>query len=166
MDSGGQAPARRRATAQARHRGLFKVDGDAGATTRVERWARLADLQPQREHKGSRLDCEPATVWLALSDPRGIRSAKVTIDGTPAEVRPGTGHGVHGLGLHALLGAARSDQAEQSLEVSVAIELVGTARLSLVPAADEVNWTMRSNWPHPSFGGRFLPVSRSVGVVM
>ncbi len=150
------------ATAEARYRGPFKVNGYAGTTTLVARWTRLAELQPQREHKGSRLDCEPATVWVALSDPRGIRSAKVTIDGTPAEVRPGTGHGVHGLGLHALLGAARSDQAEQALEVSVAIELVGTARLSLVPAADEVNWTMRSNWPHPSFGGRFLPVSRSV----
>ena len=150
------------ATAEARYRGLFKVNGYAGTTTLAARWKGLAALQPQREHKGSRLLCEAATVLVALSDPRGIRSAKVTIDGSSAEVRPGTGHSVHGLGLHALLGAARSDQAEPALEVSVAIELVGTARLSLVPAADEVNWTMRSNWPHPSFGGRFLPVSRTV----
>ncbi len=150
------------ATAEARYRGLFKVNGYAGTTTLAARWKGLAELQPQREHKGSRLLCEAATVLVALSDPRGIRSAKITIDGSSAEVRPGTGHNVHGLGLHALLGAVRSDQSEQALEVSVAIELVGTARLSLVPAADEVNWTMRSNWPHPSFGGRFLPTSRTV----
>jgi inner membrane protein len=46
--------------------------------------------------------------------------------------------------------------------VSVTIELVGTARLSLVPAADQLVWTLRSDWPHPSFGGRFLPASRAV----
>ncbi len=150
------------ATAEARYRGLFKVNGYAGTTTLVARWKGLAELQPPREHKGSRLNCEPASVLVALSDPRGIRSATIMIDGVPAEVRPGTGHSVHRLGLNAPLGAARSDQAEQALEVSVAIELVGTARLSLVPAADDVNWTMRSNWPHPSFGGRFLPASRTV----
>jgi inner membrane protein len=154
--------AQSQATAEARYRGLFKVNGYAGTTTLDARWKGLADLQPQREHRGSRLHCEPATVLVALSDPRGIRSATITIDGAPAEVRPGTTHSVHALGLHAVLGAARSDQAEPALEVTVAIELVGTARLSLVPAADEVKWTMRSNWPHPSFGGRFLPVSRTV----
>jgi inner membrane protein len=93
------------ATAEARYRGLFKVNGYAGTTTLTAHWKGLGDLQPQREHKGSRLHCEPATVLVALSDPRGIRSAKITIDGATAEVRPGTGHNVHGLGLHAVLGA-------------------------------------------------------------
>jgi inner membrane protein len=32
----------------------------------------------------------------------------------------------------------------------------------LVPAAREVSWSLRSDWPHPSFGGRFLPASRTV----
>jgi len=108
------------ATAEARYRGLFKVNGYAGTTTLAARWKGLDALQPEREHKGSRLACEPATVWVALSDPRGIRTGKVLIDGAPAEVQPGTAHAVHALGLHARLGAARSDQAEQALEVSAA----------------------------------------------
>lgn len=44
------------------------------------------------------------------------------------------------------------------------LDLVGTARLSLVPAARELTWNLRSDWPHPSFGGRFLPAARTVDV--
>jgi inner membrane protein len=101
-------------------------------------------------------------VLLALSDVRGIRSAQVAADGTPAGVRPGTGHGTYTRGLHAALTDARSNDKDQALEVKVTLDLLGTARLSLVPAANEVRWTVQSDWPHPSFGGRFLPATREI----
>lgn len=43
------------------------------------------------------------------------------------------------------------------------IDLVGTAALALVPAAESTTWSLRSDWPHPSFGGRFLPIQREIG---
>jgi inner membrane protein len=151
------------ASAEARYRGLFKVNGYAGTTTLNARWTGLlSELEQQREHKGSRLACEPARVMVALSDPRGIRAARISIDGAPAEVKPGTGHAAYPLGLHALAATSGAEDTVAVLEASVTIELVGTARLSLVPAADEVGWALRSDWPHPSFGGRFLPASRTV----
>jgi inner membrane protein len=150
------------ASAEARYRGLFKVNGYAGTTSLKARWGGLATLQPRREHKDSRLQCEPVVVLLALSDPRGIRTARVAIDGAPAAVRPGTGHGSYPLGLNAALDDARSNRADEALEVSVQLDLVGTARLSLVPAARELTWSLHSDWPHPSFGGRFLPAARTV----
>lgn len=150
------------ATAEARYRGLFKVNGYAGRTTLKARWGHLRALHAQREQNDSRLQCEPITVLVAVSDPRGIRAAQVMVDGTPAEVRPGTGHGRYSLGLSAALDAARAARADAALEVAVQLDLVGTARLSLVPAAREVTWQMRSDWPHPSFGGRFLPTTRTV----
>ena len=148
--------------AEARYRGLFKVNGYASRTSLKSRWNDLLALQPQRVQKDSRLQCEPITAWVALSDPRGIRAVRVTVDGAPIATRPGTAHASFPLGLHAALDAARSSRADDPLEVSVHLELVGTARLSLVPAAREVSWSLRSDWPHPSFGGRFLPASRIV----
>lgn len=150
------------ATAEARYRGLFKVNGYAGITTLKARWGGLGALQPQREQKDSRLQCEPVTVLVALADPRGIRAARVSVDGTPTDVSPGTGHASYPLGLSAALDAARSNRTDGAIEVSVQLDLVGTARLSLVPAARELTWNLRSDWPHPSFGGRFLPAPRTV----
>jgi inner membrane protein len=31
-----------------------------------------------------------------------------------------------------------------------------------VPAAGQTEWDLRADWPHPSFGGRFLPAEREV----
>ncbi|MCE2949733.1 MAG: cell envelope integrity protein CreD [Betaproteobacteria bacterium] len=42
-------------------------------------------------------------------------------------------------------------------------DLAGTRELSFVPLGDETRVALRSNWPHPSFGGRFLPLEREVG---
>jgi inner membrane protein len=148
--------------AEARYRGLFKVNGYAGKSTLQARWAQLGEMQPQAEHKEGRLRCEPATVWVGVTDPRGIRSANVTIDGAAAELRPGTGHARYERGLSAGLTAARSGQVDQALEVSVQVEVVGTARMALVPAAEQTTWALRSDWPHPSFGGRFLPTRRQI----
>jgi inner membrane protein len=151
-----------RASAEARYRGLFKVNGYAGATVISAQWPHLQALQAKPDNKGGRVQCAPATVLLALSDVRGIRSAQASIDGAPAQVLPGTGHGTYAQGLHAVLTETRSNQQDQALEVQLTLDLLGTARLSLVPAADEVHWSVQSDWPHPSFGGRFLPLSRTV----
>jgi len=150
------------ARAEARYRGLFKVNGYNATSSLKARWNHLAELQPQREHKGSRLHCEAASLWLAVTDPRGIREAKVQVDGAPLEVRPGTGHESQARGFRVVLAADRAAAADTPLEAVVSLALAGTARLSLVPAADQAQWTMRSDWPHPSFGGRFLPAPRQV----
>jgi hypothetical protein len=36
---------------------------------------------------------------------------------------------------------------------------IGTRELAFVPLGDETRVALRSNWPHPSFGGRFLPIA-------
>lgn len=149
--------------AEARHRGLFKANGYAGPVGLQATWPGLALLQPRREQAGSRMDCTPVRVLLSVSDVRGLRSAQVVADGEKLEVGPGTGHARYTRGLHALLGESRSQQAEGPLVVNVSLDLLGTSQLALVPAAGETNWTLSSDWPHPSFGGRFLPVTREVG---
>jgi inner membrane protein len=148
--------------AEPRYRGLFKVNGYAGRITLKASWPSLAALQPQREHSGSRLACSPAALLLALSDVRGVRSARLRIDDADAAVLPGTGHARYARGLHADIADARLAD-PRPLAAMLTLELLGTSRFEAVPAAAETAWTLRSDWPHPSFGGRFLPLQRNVG---
>lgn len=151
---------------EARYRGLFKVNGYAARTTLQAQWSELDALQPRREHAGSTLTCEPATLLLATSDVRGLRSASLDVDGSALPVRPGTGHAIHARGLHAVLDGAAwpadGGVPTAPLRARLTVDLLGTAQLSLVPAAETTQWTVDADWPHPSFGGRFLPLEREV----
>ena len=148
--------------AEARYRGLFKVNGYAGRVVLDARWPDLAALQPRGEHAESRVSCTPVRLWLAASDVRGLRSAQAMVDGTPRPVLPGTPNARHARGLQLVLDEMRSAQAGAPLAVKLTLELLGTSRLALVPAGAETSWALRSDWPHPSFGGRFLPAARQV----
>jgi inner membrane protein len=148
---------------EARYRGLFKVNGYTGTTNLQARWLNVSELQPpQAEHRTGRVSCGPARLMVSLSDVRGIRQARVQLDGETLAVQAGTLHPSHGRGFHVELPAARLAQADAPLAVTVMLELVGTARLALVPAAGETSWALRADWPHPSFVGRFLPAARDV----
>ncbi|MCC9598366.1 MULTISPECIES: cell envelope integrity protein CreD [unclassified Rubrivivax] len=146
--------------ADARYRGLFKVNGYNARLELQARWPQLAVLQPRAENAGGRVSCQAPTVWVAVSDPRGLRSARIQLAGRTLELQPGTGHKTWKDGLHAGLPAALADGG--ALELNVTLDLVGTAELAVVPAARSVQWTLAADWPHPSFGGRFLPVTREV----
>ncbi|MCD0423308.1 cell envelope integrity protein CreD [Rubrivivax sp. JA1024] len=146
--------------ADARYRGLFKVNGYNARLELQARWPQLAALQPQAANAGGRVSCQAPTVWVAVSDPRGLRGAGIQLAGRTLELQPGTGHSVWKDGLHAELPAAAADGG--ALDLNVALDLVGTAELAVVPAARSLQWTLASDWPHPSFGGRFLPVTREV----
>jgi len=156
-----------------RYRGLFKVNGYAGHFAIDADWAAAQPLRPTREHAGSRMQCQPVRLLLALGDVRGVRQALVKLgDGqntTTAEVRAGTQHPVYGQGFHVELPAsawaldandAKADDAP--LHARIELDMVGTAALAVVPAADSLSWKLKSDWPHPSFGGQYLPTAREV----
>jgi inner membrane protein len=44
----------------------------------------------------------------------------------------------------------------------VEVELAGTGELAFAPVGDSTRVELASDWPHPSFAGRFLPLERSV----
>ncbi|HEX2012832.1 MAG TPA: cell envelope integrity protein CreD [Roseateles sp.] len=143
-----------------RYRGIFKVNGYAGPLQLDAQWASLEALQPRAEHAGSRLACEDPVVMLAASDARGLRAAELKRGQEVLRIRPGTRHESYARGLHAQL----PDLAlEQPLELRLRLELAGTQCFALVPAAAATRMTLRSDWPHPSFGGRFLPGEREIG---
>ncbi|WP_431264357.1 cell envelope integrity protein CreD [Roseateles chitinivorans] len=141
-----------------RERGLFKVNGYAGEVTLQAQWASLGALTPVAEHKG-KLSCEDPRVMFAVSDARGLRAVTVKQGNQALPVRPGTRHDSYPHGFHASLPNLAPDQA---LTLSFAINLVGMTDFGIVPAASATQVKLRSNWPHPSFGGRFLPMSKLI----
>lgn len=150
-----------RVAMEPRYRGLFKINTYAARTVLKAQWAPLAALRPVAEHPGGRLACQAPVLMVGVSDARGIRQALVTVAGDTLPVAAGTGHKNHPRGFHAVLPDALR-QSEQSLSAEVTLELVGTTDLAIAPVADDTRVQLDANWPHPSFGGRFPPVTREV----
>jgi len=142
---------------EARYRGLFKVNGYGGKVTLKASWTDLTALQPRPTHEGSRMQCEAPRLMLADSDVRGLRGAHLTVGTASVPVRPGTTHPDYPNGLHAELTST-----DGPLQVQLDLDLAGTQTFALVPAAASTQVHLHSDWPHPSFAGRFLPTSRVV----
>jgi inner membrane protein len=146
-------------TLEARHRGLFKVNTYGARLAVSAEWLHGAALAGSRTQAASRLQCDAPTLSLALGDARGIRSARLTVDGMPRALEAGTRHGPHPSGVHAALGTEwrPQDDAVQPFKATLDLELVGTGSWAWVPAAAQTEVALRADWPHPSFAGRFLP---------
>ena len=150
------------AAIESRHRGIYVVHAYASTSRIVATWNDGLALQAEREHAGSRLECDPPVLFVALGDARGVRQASVALDGAPVPVLAGTTHAAHPRGFHVAIAPAYVG-ARTPLRAEVALDLAGTGELAFAPVADRTMVTLASDWPHPSFGGRFLPVEREVG---
>lgn len=102
------------------------------------------------------------TLSLGIADPRGLSGApKIQLDGTALVIRraaftPGMATGFHGTAERLL------DGAPGTVPFRVDLRLTGTGSLGFVPLGDTTTTELRGNWPHPSFGGDFLPRSREI----
>ena len=150
-----------KAAIETRHRGIFRVNGYSMHATMKARWADLAALEPTAQHAGGKLRCEAPVMFVAVGDARGIRVATISVGGATLPVLPGTEHASHPRGFHAVIPAA-TQAAGGVLQAEVALDLVGTGDLAFAPVGDTTTVALASDWPHPSFAGRFLPNERSV----
>lgn len=109
----------------------------------------------------SDMDLSRAELRFGISDPRGLGSnPTVVANARPLRLQPGGGSG-SGRGFFAWIDAAQL--ASASLQIEYSFALRGNSALTMVPQAGETLWAVRSQWPHPSFGGDFLPERRRVG---
>jgi inner membrane protein len=164
-----QAPARLAVDARTQteplRRGLYKINAWAGRFTVDAQFPSFTALQPGApQHAGGRVRCGAPAVLVALSDVRGVRAAAINIDGQARAAEPGAYATAYPGGLHVTLAPARieGDAGGQPLSAHLDLDLIGTRQLAWVPAAGSLRWTLRSDWPHPSFGGQFAPEQREV----
>jgi len=115
------------------------------------------------------LDIDPAAYtigrsWIAvgLSDVRGLRASPVFLWGKQVQqVANGTRFDPIGDGLHANIGALDVRSASTH-EVDIKLDFAGTGALSVVPLGNTTVMQLKAAWPHPNFGGRFLPQTKSI----
>jgi inner membrane protein len=149
-----------------RYRGQFRVNSYVATVNLQARWDELENLRAPAQNPGGSVSCKPLRLWVGVADVRGVRSAQVqTAAGQSRPVLPGTGHDRPAEGLQAELPGWPTDGSlpPEGVDLRVSMQLVGTGQFSVVPAADATQWILRSDWPHPSFSGRFLPTQREVG---
>ena len=100
-----------------------------------------------------------AQLVLGIQDTRGIRD-RVQVDwdgGKPALYPGGVDAAGAPNGIHADLGVLPANKSSATREFSIALSLLGTERLDIVPVGATTTVALASAWPHPSFTGRILP---------
>ena len=113
--------------------------------------------QLPRKTPDARVTLGEPFVALSIEDVRGIRNIpKIDWGGRQIEFEQGTDLFAFRSGLHAPLGAMPLAQAQQ-VKFSFDLGLDGIERQHFVPVAKNSQISIKSNWPHPQFGGRFLP---------
>ena len=107
------------------------------------------------------LRLDRAELRFSLSDPRGLgANPRVTVQGAPLRLQPGGGS-TGGRGFFAFIDAA-SLAGGGAIAVAFDYDVRGNGALSLAPQAGDTRWTATANWPHPSFGGSFIPGQRRI----
>lgn len=144
-----------------RHRGMFKVNGYGVKADVQASWSDLSSLVLQPRQADAQVRCEAPVLSVSVSDARGIRVAELRVNGQPVAVQSGSDQAHHARGFHAPLTAIQPASGV-GLSVRLNLELAGTRGFSMAPVADTTLVRLRGDWPHPSFGGRFLPSERVV----
>lgn len=99
---------------------------------------------------------------MGISDIRGISNAlALRFDNQTVAFEPGSATSLLGSGVHAPL-KGLSGATPSRVEFAVELNLQGTNQFQVTPVGRESQVTLRSDWPHPSFDGEFLPTERSV----
>lgn len=144
-----------------RYRGIHKVlvySGQlmlAGDFSLPDRSA----LTPEKPH--SRLTLSAPFIALAVEDVRGIRNIPaVTWNGKQIEFQQGSRLASLKNGMHAVLEPVDLKE-KTNAAFSFDLGLDGIERLQFAPVAKNNEVTLESKWPHPQFGGRFLPAPKS-----
>ena len=145
----------------ARHRGMFKVNGYGVKADVQASWADLGGLTLLPRQPGAEVRCEAPVLAVSVSDARGILVAQLRVNGQLVTAQSGSEQAHHARGFHAPLDGVEA-VAGKGLSVRLNLELAGTRAFSMAPVADTTLVRLHSDWPHPSFGGRFLPSERVI----
>ena len=134
-----------------RYRGIYKARVYLAG---LKLHAKLPPFQPKPDQV-----IAEAHLIFGVSDPRGLKRIQLVSAGQELHARPGVPGGPFEQGFHVPL---EPTQLERGLDLDAELEIAGSGRLDWVPVADNNDLSLRSPWPHPSFGGQFLPENRTV----
>lgn len=119
-------------------------------------------LNSAKQRSDSTLEWGTPYLAMPISDPRGINGLPTLRwhagepEWTDQRWQQGTGLNHLGTGIHAAMTGFQPKIGKQA-DVEIGLALNGSTALDFVPLGSHTQVSMQSNWPHPSFQGRFLP---------
>jgi len=145
------------ATVSTKSRGIFKARVFAWRGVVRGEFAFHPRAALVHHHAGSRILPGKPYVSLALADPRGlVGTPLLQWNGKALALERGSELPTLPGGLHAAVPAFDPD-APQRLAYTLSLGLQGTGSFAIAPIAASDRVHLSSNWPHPGFGGQFLP---------
>ena len=154
------ADTRSRLTTETRWRGIFPVTVYTSHHETAGRfvWPGIAPIEA-----GGEIKLGQPFVTMGVSDLRGLQSAPLLkLGGRTLAVSASPAGQDLPLPLAATLDVVQL-VVNAPLDFTLALDLAGTGKIAWVPLADDNRFSLSSPWPHPSFGGDFLPREREVG---
>ena len=140
-----------------RYRGIHKVLVYSGQYAVSGDFVLPKSTDLAREKPNSRITLGQPFIALSIEDVRGIRNnPKINWDGKQIEFEHGSGLAAFKNGVHATL-AATDLKEPVAIKFAFDLGLDGIERQHFAPVAKNTQVTLASKWPHPQFGGRFLP---------
>lgn len=146
-------------TVEERKRGIFKARVFQSTGT-LEGTFRIPPASAWNSQAGVETRLVGSRLILGIQDPRGLSQVpQMEWGGEKLEWSPGTGTALNGIQSEITLPAR-----EKTLEVPfhVKLDVHGMGGFFLVPVASENQMNMVCEWPHPSFTGDFLPMTREI----
>jgi inner membrane protein len=143
-----------------RYLGLHKVQVYElqGALESRFSWPAEAALRTRRD---SRIEWGEPALSFAVSDVRGLAAAPtLKVDGQERALQQGTRVGKLASGIHAVLEVPAAT--DKPLQVRLDFVLAGSQAFDFIPLGKVTDVKLTSNWPHPQFGGRFVPRQRQI----
>lgn len=141
-----------------RRRGLFAVTVYA-TTLDVVAEFRTKTIQASLS-EGRLPNWQNASLEIGVTDVRSIDAGKVDVDGQTSEWMAGSGRLL--ASLRAAIGST-SLAAAETITVRFHISLAGSKNFAITPLGLRTEATITSPWPSPSFTGRNLPTTQSIG---
>lgn len=146
-------------TSEERKRGLYKVPVYSAAVSMQGQFKNVKETMADIAAKGGAV-AEPF-ISIAVKDIRGINGIPaITLNGEMVTPAPGTLLGGLKDGVHVPL--AKAQTSADTLDFTIDFALKGMGEFHIMPVGSDVQMSMKSDWPHPSFQGRFLPDQRTV----
>ena len=127
-------------------RALFRLPGDLSTL----------GIQP-----GS-LQLDRAELRFGVSDARGLSAnPRIRVGNRALALGPGGGTSLVSSGFYAPIDLTKLDPANLAVDFSFALR--GNGSIAFAPRAGDTAWRVTSPWTNPSFGGGFLPETRTLG---